>query len=496
MTRPVTWTIAGTDPSGGAGIQADIKTMQELGTHACAVITAVIAQNTQGVDSIEYPSEEMVAAQLRALQDDVPPAAVKLGMLSRTATVREIIKLLPSLQTFTVWDPVLASSSGTTLLEDEAVVLARRELLPLIDLLTPNIPEAERLTGIDIKDPSDMKQTAIHLLGTGVGSVLLKGGHRSGALAQDYWTNGQEEAWFSSPALDSRHTHGTGCTLSSAIAACVARGYALLDALVIAKTYVTQGIRMAGGIGKGSGPVAHEGWPAEPADLPALTASAEIAERAVAFPVCPPKSLGLYPLVDSAARVDELMGLGVQTVQLRLKDLLQDALRREIFAAAEAARNHGGHLFVNDYWELAAEAGAYGTHLGQEDLRGVDPAAIQATGLRLGTSTHGYAELARVACFKPSYIAVGTVFPSPSKPGLKQTLGVDELARLTVLSPVPVVAIGGITLDNAAPVLETGVAGVAVISDIARAANIADRVAAWKQMLSVRDATRQKGRQN
>lgn len=189
------------------------------------------------------------------------------------------------------------------------------------------------------------------------------------------------------------------------------------------------------------------------------------------FPDCGPAPLGIYPLVERAAWLERLLPLGISTVQLRIKDLTGEALRAEIEAAVRLARQHDARLFVNDYWQLAIEAGAYGVHLGQEDLDDADLAAIHAAGLRLGVSTHSEAEIDRALGIRPSYIAIGPVFETQSKVLAYAPRGAQRLRQWVAAVDYPVVAIGGITADNLAEVLETGVGGVGVIGSIARAEN-------------------------
>lgn len=266
--RPIAWTIAGTDPSGGAGVQADLKVFHSLGVHGGSAITAVIAQNTLGVRRIEHVSPEMITAQLEALRDDLPPRAVKTGMLGTGHAVRETARILADLDAFVVCDPVLASSGGAEFLDADGRRTLIEILLPRVDLLTPNAVEAARLAGHAIRGRGDVPAVAERLLALGARAVLLKGGHLDGADACDYLATGGRCEWIASPRLEVRHTHGTGCTLSAAIAAFVAHGKSLESAVLLGKAYVNQGLRLGGGIGRGRGPLAHLGWPSDERDLP------------------------------------------------------------------------------------------------------------------------------------------------------------------------------------------------------------------------------------
>jgi hydroxymethylpyrimidine kinase/phosphomethylpyrimidine kinase/thiamine-phosphate diphosphorylase len=478
----VAWTIAGSDSGGGAGIQADLKALHALGVHGCSVITALTAQNTQGVQRVEFTSAGMIEAQLLSLQHDLPPAAIKIGMLGTTTAIKSVAEFLKQRDTYVVLDPVMVATRGGTLLEPAAFGSLRDDLLPRVDLLTPNLPEAEAFVSYRIDSPAEVEKAAGELLRLGVKSVLIKGGHGAGALCQDYWTNGRESAWLSSPRWEVEHSHGGGCTLSSAIAAGVARGLPELDAIVLAKAYTNHGLRFARRIGQGRGPLAHGGWPDDPADLPWITAHAEQAQQRLAFPALEP-GFGLYPIVDRADWVERLLALGVEMIQLRAKDLAGAALEDEVRRAVAAGRKANARVFINDAWQLALKFGAYGVHLGQDDLPTADLAALAAAGLRLGLSTHGYAEVARSLAVLPSYLAIGTVFDSPSKSFVHRPIGLEAFARLRKLVAQPVVAIGGITVERARDVRQAGADLIAVISDITKAPDLPARVAQWRAVL-------------
>lgn len=479
MTRPIVWTIAGSDSGGGAGIQADLKTMNALGTHGCSVITALTAQNTQGVRMVELPSSTMLKAQLDALSEDLPPLAIKLGMLGNAEGIQTIAETLRPINAFIVCDPVMVSTSGDNLSQNDTVESIKKYLLPQVDLLTPNLPEAEAMLGRTIQSTQAMEVAARELLEWGVPSVLLKGGHFQGEWSQDFWTNGRQQFWLTSPRQETRHTHGTGCTLSAAIVACVGLGFKEPDAIVIAKAYVNQGLRLAPQIGQGSGPLAHAGWPETHADLPWLTPTAEAGQTRPKFTDCGEKPLGFYPIVNRFEWLEKLLPLGVSTVQLRIKNLEGEALEREIAQASAYARSFNCRLFINDYWQLAIKYGAYGVHLGQEDLETADLKAIQAAGLRLGVSTHCYQEVARALAVQPSYIAIGPVFHTTTKAMRFVPQGLEALSRWRRSLPYPLVAIAGIFLNNAPDVLATGVDSVAVVRDITQAENLPERVAQW-----------------
>ncbi|MFH0878805.1 MAG: bifunctional hydroxymethylpyrimidine kinase/phosphomethylpyrimidine kinase, partial [Lentisphaerota bacterium] len=321
MPKPIVWTIAGTDPGGGAGIQGDLTTMNALGVHGCSVITALIAQNTLGVRRCEFVAPDMVQAQLGVLQDDLPPAAIKIGMIGSEAVLPIIAQAVERARVFTVYDPVMISSSGHELMDPCILPMIKAKLLPQVSLITPNIPEAEKLLDRKLQCEADIEQAAIDLMRLGARSVLIKGGHRGGGWSQDYWADGTQRWWITSSRSDATHTHGTGCTLSSALASCRALGLELSDSLVVAKAYINQGIRLGGGIGHGRGPLSHEGWPCDHRDLPWITPHAAEGTNRLVFPPEERLRQHIYPLVDRAAWLEKLLPLGIGVVQLRIKDL-------------------------------------------------------------------------------------------------------------------------------------------------------------------------------
>jgi len=250
-------TIAGSDSSGGAGIQADLKTFSANGVFGMSVITAVTAQNTQGVFAVQDIDVDVIEKQIAAIFDDIAVDAVKIGMVSRSETIRVVAAGLTHYKpAIIVVDPVMISKSGYYLLKPDAVEAMVSCLLPLATIVTPNIPEAEEITGKSISSLQDMEEAARIIYKLGPKYVLLKGGHRE-EDATDILFDGQKIQHFTSPRLATKNTHGTGCTLSSAIAANLARGYNAYEAVKSAKEYITTAIKHSFPIGKGVGPVHH-----------------------------------------------------------------------------------------------------------------------------------------------------------------------------------------------------------------------------------------------
>ncbi|MBI5316972.1 MAG: bifunctional hydroxymethylpyrimidine kinase/phosphomethylpyrimidine kinase [Nitrospirae bacterium] len=251
-------TIAGSDSGGGAGIQADIKSMSANGVFAMSVVTAVTAQNTEEVtDVFELPTS-IVAAQIDAVFDDFDVAAVKTGMLSSAAIVETVARMLkPQNVTNLVVDPVMISKSGHLLLKPDAINVIKGQLFPLALLVTPNIHEAQQLSGIEIKTLADARRAAKIIHGFGCKHVLIKGGHLPTDRATDLLYDGRFFNVFKGEFIDTPHTHGTGCTFASAIAAHLAQGKSVNDATQAAKTYLTEAIRHSLAIGHGTGPTNH-----------------------------------------------------------------------------------------------------------------------------------------------------------------------------------------------------------------------------------------------
>ena len=250
-------TIAGSDSSGGAGIQADLKTFAAHGVFGMSVITAVTAQNTCGVTKVQDIDPEVISAQLEEVFTDIRVDGVKIGMVSRPESIKAIAEGLRKYQpAIVVLDPVMISKSGYNLLQPEACGALIKELLPLATLVTPNLPEAEAISGLTIKTKADMKAGAEKILALGAKAVLVKGGHLEGS-ADDYLFDGQSELWLPGERLNTKNTHGTGCTLSSALASDLALGLTLPEAVKAAKAYVTEAIRYGIPLGKGCGPTHH-----------------------------------------------------------------------------------------------------------------------------------------------------------------------------------------------------------------------------------------------
>ncbi len=256
--------VAGSDSGGGAGIQADIKTVTALGGYAMTAITALTAQNTQGVFSIHDVPADFVAEQMRVVLSDIGADCIKVGMLHTPEVIEAVCDVLEAEAAAgdrripIVVDPVMVAKGGQSLLAPEAMASLKARMIPLAHVLTPNVAEAEALTGLKVRGPDDAGPAARKLAAAGAGAVLLKGGHLPGETVIDILAmDGEIVEVFESPKIDTPHTHGTGCTLASATATGLAQGMAVRDAVARARRYVHEAIRTAPGLGQGHGPLNH-----------------------------------------------------------------------------------------------------------------------------------------------------------------------------------------------------------------------------------------------
>ena len=256
-TVPTAMTIAGSDSGGGAGIQADLKTFAALGVYGTSTLTAITAQNTTGVTAVHEIPTEIISAQINAVLTDIGADAVKTGMLASSSIIQCVASELQRRPVpWLVVDPVMVAKSGDPLLWGDAIEALKTLLVPLASVITPNIPEAEALTGVKIDSDSQAREAAQKLVSMGAKSVVVKGGHREGP-ATDLFFDGSSFQEFTSPRIETVNTHGAGCTFASAIAAGLARGMTLLDAVALAKDYVTEAIRTSFPVGQGHGPLNH-----------------------------------------------------------------------------------------------------------------------------------------------------------------------------------------------------------------------------------------------
>ncbi len=482
----IVWSIAGSDSGAGAGLQADLKTFEAFGVHGCTVVAAITAQSSVAVTYIEAVSSEMLDAQLATLALDMPPAVIKTGMLGSANNLYVVAKWVDKLRETNpalalVVDPVLGATTGASF-ADEALLAAYREvLLPRTTIATPNAREASFLLGCEALASASQYQKAVQAMQRlGCQNVVITGGDATSNNCSDYaltpHAHAAFEGWLSLPRVDTPHNHGTGCVFASSCAAALALGFVPIEALVLAKMATTHALRSGYAVGAGAGPVRPRddfAWHVQ--NLPTLSSSyAPQALPTLAFKPLIDADMGLYVIVDSAAWVERVLAAGVRTVQLRIKDSEPINLREEVKKSVASAKKWSAQLFINDHWQLAMSEGAYGVHIGQEDLEAIGQTVLQAiadAGLRLGISTHAYFEVAKAWQIRPSYIACGPIHPTAAKamPWIPQ--GNDNLAHWCRLLPLPVVAIAGMDTARATEAAACGAASVAVISAVTAAAD-------------------------
>ncbi|AQS36355.1 thiamine-phosphate diphosphorylase [Shewanella psychrophila] len=487
--KPVVWSIAGSDSGGGAGIQADLATMNDLACHACTVITTLTAQSSVAVNLVEPVSDEMLLAQLDTLLQDLPPKAIKIGLLANQHQIDLLSRWLAldlhdhmkrnGTEVAVILDPVMIASCGDRFDGDES----RLDFTPftgLLTLITPNAFELGELVGRTLDDMSQYHLAAKDLSQLLETNVLAKGGDKGPAwranAAQDIFVCTRVTACsemhqhrsflLSSQRIPSNNNHGTGCTLSSAIASVMASGFVLHDAIAVAKAYVTAGIKHSYPVGEGPGPLSRTGWPNDLNDFPIISSldDGPSLPSGIKFKAIDER-LGLYPVVSQLSQLETLLRAGAKTIQLRIKDAGEPHLEDKIAQAITLGRDYQAKVFINDYWELALKYNAYGVHLGQEDLYDADLNRIADANLALGISSHSYFELLLASQIMPSYIALGHIFPTTTKVMPSAPQGLMKLQHYVNLfkGHYPLVAIGGIDASRIETVKLTGVDDVAVV---------------------------------
>ena len=573
----VVYTIAGSDSGGGAGIQADLKTIYNFQCHGCSIITCLTAQNSMSVTGVHTPPISFLQQQWDTLYSDIKPNAIKIGMLGSKDIVVAIGTFLKDLRereeqqhqtqqpqsphnprkVWVVLDPVMISTSGSRLIDTDAQQAMIDYVFPYVDVITPNLYEAQALLGWTdpIATYDDMELAATKLLQLGCKAVLLKGGHfphetnvEDESTARDYLlirsssisandsperrlcdadvaitssmneespsTTDTKGVWIESVRYDTVHTHGTGCTLSSALASALAIGESartgnvdggtnvalnLVDAACLAKAYVAAGISHSQSLdgAQGPGPVAHTSFPNSYQHFPTIQKTAHSTKsRTNSFIKMGRYTQGsqnsangsslllcrVLPIVDSVDWIQRLCKVKecypevtINDVQLRIKNESDPARILDIVIRAQELCNSANiRLWINDFWEAAITAKCFGVHLGQEDLyRCINDGGIErmrrTNNMALGISTHTYGELAAALGIIPSYISLGPIFATGSKKVQFEPQGLRTLHQWRQLVPpdIPLIAIGGINDANiAVDVRNAGADCIAVIGAV------------------------------
>lgn len=502
---PRVLTIGGTDSSGAAGLQQDQRALQCFAVHQISVVSLVSAQTHDSVLHVSPVSPASFSAQLQVAFQPQIPAVIKVGALANDEQIHVLIKKLSEYpQIPVIWDPVLQTSSKSKLGDLSFDAIAG--LLPYITLITPNYDELAWLTGFTLRQARDELAAAHQLIASGCDQVLVKGGHRpdsslrpdSGNTSEicDVLYSKENVRRFVHKARQPFNLRGSGCLLASAIAGAMAEQYITEDAVSLAEAVVAAAWQQAELVLPETAvlrrpPSEREGHaeqqtPLLPASLlphfPAVFEGLLPVENDYFLPELLDSAPGLYPVVDSIKWLQRLLPLNLKIIQLRIKSKgaeLSEIIREAVTMAA----GYNTQLFINDHWQLAIEHGAYGVHLGQEDLASADLSAIARAGLRLGISTHGYAELCRAIQIRPSYIALGHIFPTRTKDMPSAPQGPARLADYVSLCKyhgIPTVAIGGIKLSNIDTVAATGTDAIAVVRAITESDNPEDAVNALR----------------
>lgn len=474
LSSPRVVSIAGSDPSGGAGIQADLRTISALGAVGLSALSALTVQNSHGVKEVHPVCAELLAAQIEALFSDAAVDAVKIGMLGAAAQVETVAAALDRYRpVFVVIDPVLASTGGVPLLSDAGMRALIDRLLPRVTVITPNVPELARLTGMPVESEEERIRAGRMLIARGAAAVLIKGGHLIGNPTDLLIVGDGAPRRFDADRFDTPHTHGTGCLFASALAALLARGHSIEQAVGEAKRVLTAALRFP------TRPGAGIGYP------DALRAVREGAAMSVETHVQRLRQLrGIYVLTDSDLRPDRsafdmihtAAAGGASTVQLREKRLSTPDLIDLAKSCRELARELGLLFIVNDRVDVAMACDADGVHLGPDDMHPADARRMMGPERLIGVSVNSVEE-ARPAADYVSYFGVGAIFGSRTKLDAGAAIGTEPIREIKRAFPDhPLVAIGGIGLGNIAEVAAAGADAAAVVSAVIAAPDMAEAV--------------------
>lgn len=469
VNRPLVLVIAGLDSGGGAGVTADCLTIYDHGAFPLPTVTALTVQSLKQVAAVENTNDELFVKTLKTAIDDWPQiSAVKVGLICKQSHLDLLLKLfndkfkaIPI-----VWDPVLTATAGRL---DSADLKANlKSILQVCTIFTPNLPEALELASWT---PQMLKERGVralcqYFLDLGAKNVIIKGGHLDDVTeACDVFASNTLSFSMSYAKKVGDGAHGGGCALSSALAALLAKSYAPFDAAVIAKAYVTSGIyNPALKVNEYRPPIGHNGFIYDLDYYPQVFED-KFPNKVYNFDKTV-IDMGLYPVVPDNEWLEKLLKLGIRTIQLRIKNKADPMLFEKIQKAVKLGLQYKARVFIDDHYELAIKAHAYGVHLGMEDLITADLDSIKAAGLKLGISTHGPYEMLKAYQIRPSYIALGHIFPTNSKVMPSKPQGVEKLSKEVKIlrGKIPLVAIGGIKFDSLEAIKNTNVGSVAVIT--------------------------------
>ncbi len=480
--------ISAHDPLGMAGIAMDQRALTSLGVHCGSCITANTAQNQTDFFSLNPVNLDVFISQLDALYQQDLFSVIKIGLIHDIEQAQALVNHPIFSNKTIILDPVLGASSDQNKYS-QSRLSALRFLIQHVHVVTPNVEEANILITLfdDSVSYMDDSLALAKLLHQSTNSaVLLKGGHGK-YKAQDVYCDSERYFYLEHDEFQHGFNRGTGCAMASLIAGAIALGHSISDAMVIAKMQMHGGWQHPFSIDEKTGTLGFVDFNQtkpqhfQNTQLPRVYVSDK--QNNLQFLPCSTE-LGLYPIVDRASWLARLLPLGVKVIQLRVKDLSGECLKNEIMQCVKLANEFGCQLYINDHWQLAIVCGAYGVHLGQEDIDAADLAAIANAGLRLGLSSHCFYEVARAKTIKPSYIAFGPVYATQTKDMPWVPKGANGLAYWRVqLTDFPLVAIGGINEERFEKVKAQGVDAIAMISAITEADNpeqvCADFITRW-----------------
>lgn len=467
-------TIAGSDSGGGAGIQADLKTFSALGVYGSSVITALTAQNTEGVADALGVTPEFVAKQFDAVWNDIGADAVKTGMLFDADIIEMLAdKLKYYSPPWLIVDPVMVATSGDRLLSSDGEGALRDKLLPLADFITPNQDEAEVICGYTLDSEKKIKKSLTDIYKMGVKNIILTGVQKDGNSI-DYYYNGFDLLQFQAPFINTSNTHGTGCSYSAALTAFLARGFSNTLAISKAKDYINCGLYYANSIGRGSGPLNHMS-----AFFPGRIEDEKI--KSIRSQIFQPLSSLLerhFPLLnvivggplcadqDYSSLTRKLIKAGTRLIQFREKsgdtrDLIETAR-----IICSVCHEEGALFVVNDRVDIAMACGADGVHLGQGDMDLITARSMMGPEKIIGISAGNVEEAIAAQAKKADYIGVGPAYHTDSKDCNVLPGGPQLIKEIADQVDIPILAIGGVTPENTQPLLAAGALGVSVISAV------------------------------
>ena len=467
--KPAILLIGGLDPQGCAGMVADVQTVAAHRCHPVPLLTCMTEQTSNGLTKINAISSHQFMQQYLCCVADFDIAAIKIGLIPNANIALCISDIIKQHDIPVILDPVLTTTSGGLSIDHDVQTIIMNTLLPSVTLLTPNLPEFAILAGLpDITLNKFKSATKKMLAQYRLNACLVKGGHTDAQFATDYFRD-SDRSFYCYQKKHNNHARATGCILASSIASLVALNYDMYDAVVLAKAYITKGIRQASKLNCYH-VFEHDMSDLQLQDLPKLCDDDDLIGYTFNFKKLS-QPLDIYPIVDSSVWVNLLIKEGIRTLQLRIKDKPSSLINKEVNQAVAYCKQTNAVLFINDYWQAAIDAHAYGVHLGQTDLGKANLSEIEQAGLRLGISTHSYWELARAITINPSYIALGPVFATKSKQMTYPPQGTKRVKQWVKLlgNAYPLVAIGGINQERAKQLKQTGVASIAMISAITQA---------------------------